>query len=50
MPFTIGIQIKWQMEMMLRHGHQSGVSIYITFGTNDKKVAISFYFKGTLFQ
>jgi hypothetical protein len=25
MPFTIGIQIKWQKEMMLRHGHESGV-------------------------
>ncbi len=32
------------------HGHESGVSIDATFGTNNKKVAISFYFKDTLFQ
>jgi hypothetical protein len=49
MPFTIGIQTKWQKEMMLHHGHESGVFIDVTFGTNDKKVAISFYFKDTLF-
>ncbi len=48
MPFTIGIQIKWQKEMMLRHGHESGVSIDVTFGTNDKKLAISLYFRVTL--
>jgi hypothetical protein len=50
MPFTIGIQIKWQMEMMLRHEHESGVSIDVTFRTNDKKVAISLYFRERLFQ
>ncbi len=38
MPFTIDIQTKWQKEMMLCHGHESGVSIDVTFGTNDKKV------------
>jgi hypothetical protein len=51
MPFTIGIQTKWQKEVMLCHGHESGVSIDVTFfGTNDKKVAISLYFRDTLFQ
>jgi len=45
MPFTIGIQIKWQMEMMLCHEYESGVSIDATFRTNNKKVAISLYFK-----
>jgi len=50
MPFTIGIQTKWQKEMMLRHGHESGVSINVTFGTNNKKVAISFYFRDTFSQ
>jgi hypothetical protein len=32
------------------HGHESGVSIDVTFGTNNKKVAIFSYFKDTLFQ
>jgi hypothetical protein len=43
MPFTIVIQTEWQKEMMLHHGHESGVSINATFGTNDKKVT-SFLF------
>jgi hypothetical protein len=38
MPFTIGIQTKWQKQMTLRHGHDNGVSIDATFKTNDKKV------------
>jgi hypothetical protein len=45
MPFTIGIQTKWQMEMMLHHGHESGVSIGVTFETNGKKVAKSLYLR-----
>jgi len=49
MPFTIGIQIKWQKEMMLRHGHESGVFIDVMFKTNNKKVAISLYSRDTLF-
>jgi hypothetical protein len=49
MLFTIGIHT-WQKEMMLCHGHESGVSIDAMFGTNDKKVAISLYFRDTLFQ
>jgi hypothetical protein len=48
MPFTNGIQTKWQKEMMLYHGHESGVSIDATFGTNDKKVTIFFNFRDTL--
>jgi hypothetical protein len=36
MPFTIGIQTDWQREMMLRCGHESGISIDATFGTNKK--------------
>jgi hypothetical protein len=39
MPFTIGIQTKWQNEMMLKHGHRGGISVDATFGTNDKKVS-----------
>ena len=38
MPFTIGIQTPWQKKMMLQHGHQSGISVDATFGTNEKKV------------
>jgi hypothetical protein len=38
MPFTIGIQTEWQKQMMLRHGHENGIFIDATFGTNDKKV------------
>jgi hypothetical protein len=34
---------------MLCHGHESGVSIDAMLGTNDKKVAISLYFRDTLF-
>jgi hypothetical protein len=48
-PFTISIQTKWQKEMMLRHDHESGVFIIVTFRTNDKKVTISLYFRDTLF-
>ncbi len=38
MPFTLSIQTPWQMEMMIKHGHQGGVVIDATFGTNEKKV------------
>ena len=38
MPFTIGIQTPWQKEMMLEHGHRSGISVDATFETNEKKV------------
>lgn len=39
MPFTIGIQTPWQVEMMAKFGHGGGMSIDATFGTNDKKVS-----------
>ncbi len=38
MPFTLGIQTPWQKEMMFEHGHQGGVTIDATFGTNEKKM------------
>jgi hypothetical protein len=38
MPFTLGIQTPWQREMMIEHGHQGGVKVDATFGTNEKKV------------
>ncbi len=38
MPFTLGIQTPWQREMMIKHGHQEGVVVDATFGTNEKKV------------
>jgi hypothetical protein len=34
MSFTLGIQTPWQREMMIEHGHQGGVAIDATFGTN----------------
>jgi hypothetical protein len=38
MPFTMGIQTPWQREMMIDYGHQGGVMVDATFGTNEKKV------------
>jgi hypothetical protein len=38
MPFIMGIQTPWQREMMIEHGHQKGVVIDATFGTNEKIV------------
>ncbi len=38
MPFTFGIQTPWQREMMIEHGHQGGVGVDATFGTNETKV------------
>jgi len=37
MSFTIGIQIEWQMQMMIIHGNKKMVSFYVTFGTNKKR-------------
>jgi hypothetical protein len=31
LPFTVGIQTEWQRQMMLRHGHEIGISIDVTF-------------------
>ena len=39
LPFTIGIQTEWQLEMMLKFGHHRAVSCDATFGTNEKKVS-----------
>jgi len=36
MPFIMVIQTPWQREMMIEHGHQRGVSVDATFGTNEK--------------
>ncbi len=37
MPFTLGFHIPWQRETMIEQGHQRGVAIDATFGTNEKK-------------
>ena len=49
MPFTIGIQTKWQKQMMLKHGHRSGILVNATFGTNDKKVSVVKYYTCCMF-
>jgi hypothetical protein len=36
--FHLDIQTPWQRELMIEHGHQEGVTIDATFGTNEKKV------------
>jgi hypothetical protein len=38
MPFILGIQTPWQREMMIEHGHQRGVVVDVTFGTDEKKM------------
>jgi hypothetical protein len=38
MPFTFNIQTPWKKEMMIENGHQRGVVVDATFGTNEKKV------------
>jgi hypothetical protein len=38
MPFIMGIQTPWQREMMIECGHQGGVAVDATFGTNEKKM------------
>ena len=38
MPFTIGIQDKWQWKMMLMYGHNWDVSADATFKVNEKKM------------
>lgn len=40
MPFIIGIQIKWQMRMMIIHGNKRAISFYATFGTNTKGITL----------
>lgn len=36
-PLTLGIQTKWKMKMMLRHGHMGGVTLDVTFGEKKKR-------------
>ncbi len=36
--FINEIQTQWQKEMMLKHGHHSGVIMDATFGTNENKI------------
>jgi hypothetical protein len=38
MSFILSIQTPWQREMMIEHGHEGGVAVDATFGTNEKKV------------
>jgi hypothetical protein len=42
MPFTLGIQTPWEKEVMIENGHQSGVVVDATFGTNEKRSCIMF--------
>ena len=37
-PFSLGIQTAWQLEMMAKFGHNSALSIDATFGTNQTRV------------
>ena len=37
-PFTIGIQTEWQLEMMAKFGHNIALSIDATFGTSQTRV------------
>ena len=39
-PFTLGIQNEWQLEMMVKFGHNSALSIDATFGTTQTRVRI----------
>jgi len=39
-PFTLGIQIEWQLEMMEKFGNKSALSIDATFGTTQTRVRI----------
>ena len=38
LPFTLGVQTKWQLEMMAKIGHNSALSINATFGTDQTRV------------
>lgn len=39
LPFTFGIQMEWQLEMMVRFGHNNVLSIDATFDTNQTHVS-----------
>ena len=38
-PFTLGIQSEWQLEMMVKFGHNSALSIDYTFGFSQTRVS-----------
>ena len=40
-PFCLAIQTDWQLEMMVKHGHRSALSMDATFSTNSPKVFLS---------
>ena len=40
-PFTLGIQSEWQLQMMIKFGHKSALSIDATFGTSQTRVSHS---------
>lgn len=37
-PFTLGIQTPWQLDMLLKFGHNSALSFDATFGTSETRV------------
>jgi hypothetical protein len=39
-PFYLAIQTDWQLQMMVRHGHRSALSMDATFSTNSLKVLL----------
>jgi hypothetical protein len=46
-PFTLGVQSEWQLEMMVKFGHNSVFAIDSTFGTSQTRVchiSVSFHF------
>jgi hypothetical protein len=45
-PFTLGIMMRWQVEQVVRHGHNNVLMMDSTFCTNKYKV---FWFLFTLF-
>ena len=38
-PFTLGVQTEWQLQMMIKFGHKSALSIDATFGTSQTRVS-----------
>ena len=39
-PFYLAIQTDWQLEMMVKHGHRSDLSMDATFSTNSPKILL----------
>ena len=42
-PFILGIQTKWQLNIMIKYGHNSLLAMDSTFGTNKYKVNYNVY-------